>query len=379
MERNKEQHMKKQAGFTMVEFIIAMAITLAVVGITLVAFSDATRSNERVTLRSEMNDNLRASMNMVRQDLIVAAQGIPPGGIPIPNGSAVSISRPNLTPLTFAGPMLPAISLGTGLGPAVKVLISSTAPSPSGTPSDIITILYTDNTLGLGQTPINLPSGPTPCNGTIAANGSNAVFDAACLNLATAKFTINPGDLILFNNVNNSAIQTVTSVAGQQVNFAKDSTIDKFGFNGTNAPQGTIIQMQNPILPLTTPATYDGTYPPTTATRLWMTTYYLDDQTDPAHVRLARRINFNPAQPVGEVIENLTIRYNFVDGNSPPKQFFADSSTIPTGLSESLIRSVNLFLAARSNTAYSKTGTYFRDNLTTQVSIRSLSYYDHYK
>ncbi|HXN22055.1 MAG TPA: prepilin-type N-terminal cleavage/methylation domain-containing protein [Candidatus Dormibacteraeota bacterium] len=374
--------MKKQAGFTMVEFIIAMGITLVVIGITLVAFSDATRSNERVTLRSEMNDNLRASMNMVRQDLIVAAQGIPPGGIPIPTAPGVSINRPNLTPLTFAGPMLPAISLGTGLGPAVKVLVSTTAPAPSGTPTDITTILYTDNTLGLGQTPINLPPGPgvtTPCNGTIAADGSNIVFDTACLNLATAKFTINSGDLILFSNVNNSAIQTVTSVAGQKVNFAKDSSKDKFGFNGTNAPQGTIIQLQNPIVPPTTPATYDGTYPPTTATRLWMTTYYLDDQTDPVHVRLVRRINFNAAQPVGEVIENLTIRYNFVDGNSPPKQFFADSSTVPPGLSESLIRSVNLFLAARSNTAYSKTGTYFRDNLTTQVSIRSLSYYDHYK
>lgn len=374
--------MRKQAGFTMVEFIIAMGITLVVVGVTLTAFSDATRSNERVTLRSEMNDNLRASMNMMRQDLIVSAQGVPPGGIPIPSGAGITVNRPNLTATTFPGPMLPALSLGTGLGPSVKVLTSSTAAAPAGTPTDIITMLYVDNTLGLGQTPINLPPGPgvtTPCNGSLAANGSSVTFDTACLNLSTATFTLNPGDLILFNNVNNSAIQTVTSVVGQQVNFAKDTTIDKFGFNGTNAAQGTIIQMQNQVSPQTTPATYDGTYPPTTATRLWMITYYLDDQTDPVHVRLVRRVNFNPAQPVGEVIENMTIRYNFVDGNSPPKQFFADYSTVPPGLSESLIRSVNLFLAARSNNAYSKTGTFFRDNLTTQVSIRSLSYYDHYK
>lgn len=375
--------MKKQAGFTMVEFIIAMGITLVVVGVTLTAFSDATRSNERVTLRSEMNDNLRASANMIRQDLIVAAKGIPPGGIPIPTGPGISIKRPNLTPTTFPGPVLPAISLGTGLGPSVKVLQSVTAPAPSGTPTDIISSLYTDNTLGLGQTPINLPAGAgvtTPCNGTIAKDGSSITFDSACLNLATAKFTINPGDLILFNNVNNSAIQTVTSVIGQQVNFAKDPTIDKFGFNGTNAPQGTITQMANQVQPPTTPPTYDTTsYPPTTATRIWMTTYFLDDQTDLKHVRLIRQVNFNPPQPVGEVIENMTIRYNFVDGNSPPKQFFADSSTVPPGLSESLIRSVNLFLAARSNSAYSKTGTFLRDNLMTQVSIRSLSYYDHYK
>src|SRR5260370_19815672 len=107
-----------------------------------------------------MNATRRASMNMVTQALIVAAQGIPPGGIPIPTGSGVSINRPNLTPLTFAGPMLPAISLGTGLGPAVKVLVSTTAPAPSGTPTDIITVLNIDNTLRLGQTPINLPTRP---------------------------------------------------------------------------------------------------------------------------------------------------------------------------------------------------------------------------
>lgn len=366
--------MKKQAGFTMVEFIVAMGITLVVVGVTLTAFSDAMRSNERVTLRSEMNDNLRASMNMIRQDLIVAAQGVPVGGIPIPTAPGVTINRPNWTATTFPGPVLSALSLGTGLGPAVKVLTSVTAPPPSGTPTDIVTILNVDNTLGLGQTPINLPPGAgvtQPCNGTIAPDLSNFTFDPACLDLSAAKFTINPGDLILFSNINNSAIQTVTSVNGQQVNFATDPSIDKFGFNGTNAPQGTLRQLAN---------NNDTTsFPPTTATRLWMTTYYLDDQTDPKHVRLIRQVNFNTPQPVGEVIENMTVRYNFVDGNSPPKQFFADYSTVPPGGSEANIRSVNLFLAARSNSSYSKTGTYLRDNLTTQVSIRSLSYFDHYK
>ncbi len=35
----------------------------------------------------------------------------------------------------------------------------------------------------------------------------------------------------------------------------------------------------------------NGTFPPTTATRIWMVTYYLDNVTDPLHVRLIRRVN----------------------------------------------------------------------------------------
>ena len=374
--------MRKQAGFTMIEFMIAMGVTLVVIGAAVAAFMDTTRTNQRVSAAADMNDNLRAALNLVRQDIVVAGEGIPTGGISIPSGAGITINRPGPTALTFPQPFLPAITLGTALGPKVAVLVSAAGGTAANSTTDEITVAYADNTLGLDQAPINLPAGPgvpTPCAGSIKADTSSLTFDAAagCVNLAspTTTFKLNPGDLIMLSNINGTAIQTVTSVAGQVVNFAKNTAIDKFGLNQTGAASGTLKQMQNKV-PGSSPVTYDGTYPPTTATRIWMVSYYLDTVTDPKHIRLVRQINFNPAQPVAEIIEALTFRYNFVDQSAVPI-FYSNSATVPVGLTENNIRSVNLFLGARASMG--SPSNYQRDNMQTQISVRSLNYYNKYK
>jgi len=366
--------LKKQIGFTMVEFLIATAISLLLIAAAVAAFSDALRSNEAVTLTADLNDNLRAAMDLISRDLVFAGTGIPPSGISIPSGPGVTVNRPNLTSLTFSGTILPAVSLGTGLGPAVPVSDSLSSVNP-GSPTDILTLLYEDNTANAGESMDSAPIirkavGTTPaCNGAISPTGDSVTFDPACNDLSKARVPIQPGDLILFTNpAGTTAIQTITTVNGQLLNFARNTAIDKFGFNQTGAPQGTILQLQSP----------PGTWPPITATRIFMITYYLDNVADPKRPRLMRQMNFNPPQPVGDVLEALTVRYNFVDGNTPPK-FYAKQSTVPAGLSESNIRSVNIFMGARSNRPETRTAKYLRDNMSTQVSFRSLSYFNKYQ
>lgn len=366
--------MRKQFGFTMVEFLVATGISLVLIAAAVTAFTDALRSNEVVTLTADMNDNLRASMDLISRDMVFAGTGIPPSGISIPSGAGVTINRPNLAPLTFAGTILPAVSLGTGLGPAVPISDSPSSVNPAA-PTDILTLLYDDNTWNAGESmdsaPINRKAvGATPaCNGTVSPTGDSVIFDAACNDLTKARVPIQPGDLILFTNpAGATAIQTVTTVNGQQLNFAKSPAVDKFGFNQSGAPQGTIVQLQSP----------PGTWPPITATRIFMVTYYLDNVADPTRPRLMRQSNFNTAQPVGDVVEALTVRYNFVDGNTPPT-FYPKQATVPPGLSESNIRSANVFLGARSNRPESKSAKYLRDNMSTQVSLRSLSYFNKYQ
>jgi type II secretory pathway pseudopilin PulG len=373
-EANKEQILRKQIGFTMVEFLIATAISLLLIAGAVAAFTDALRSNEAVALTADLNDNLRAAVDLISRDLVFAGTGIPPSGISIPAGPGVTINRPNLTPLTFPGTILPAVSLGTGLGPAVAVSDSLSSANP-GSPTDILTLLYEDNTSNAGESMDSAPIirkalGTTPaCNGTISPTGDSVTFDPSCNDLSKARVPIQPGDLILFTNpAGTTAIQTVTAANGQLLNFAANTAIDKFGFNQTGAPQGTILQLQSP----------PGTWPPITATRIFMITYYLDNVADPQRPRLMRQMNFSPAQPVGDVVEALTVRYNFVDGNTPPR-FYAKQSTVPAGLSESNIRSANVFLGARSNRPESKSHKYLRDNMSTQVSLRSLSYFDRYQ
>jgi hypothetical protein len=109
-----------------------------------------------------------------------------------------------------------------------------------------------------------------------------------------------------------------------------------------------------------------------------MVSYYLDTITDPTHIRFVRQINFNQAKPVAEIIEALTFRYNFVDQNVPPT-FYSNSATVPAGLTENNIRAVNLFLGARASSSVGASNSYLRDNMQTQISVRSLNYYNKYK
>ena len=368
--------MKKQAGFTLLELMVAMGVTLVILGAALMAFTDALHSNQNVALSAEMTENLRAGLNLIQQDLIQAATGIPTGGIPIPNtpnaGGTCNIGQPVNRPaltggLTFPACnfVLPAVEPGSNLGPQI------TSPDANPGPNtDVITVLYADNTLSLDKDPVNRPASPgvPACNGTITAEGDSMTFDPACVNLAAAGIRVQPGDLIMFSNAIGNAIQTVTSVNGQTLNFASK---DAFNLNGRKDPQGTIIQLQN-LDPTT--GKPNGTYPPTTATRVWMISYYLDNIADPQHVRLIRQVNFQPRQPVGETLENLQFTYNFVDGVTNP----ANQPAVPAGLSENQIRSINVYLAARSITLFGQTGRYLRSNLATQVSLRSMAYVNRY-
>jgi len=360
--------MKRQKGFTLIEFMIAMAVTIVAVAATLAAFRDATSANQNVTLRTDMTDNLRAGLNLIDQDLIQTAEGIPTSGITVPSypGTAACpdgysvVNRPLLTGATTfpqCNLALPSIEPGNALGPFI------TAPdATSVVNSDVITILYADNTLGLDLAPVNQPaSGSNPgCAGTIGSLGQSAKFDTSCVNIGSGDAQISTGDLIMFSNALGNAIVTVTSVSWPTVNFAKG---DAFNLNQTGAPKGTLLQLQNP----------DGSYPVTTATRIWMISYYLDNLADPAHVRLIRRVNFNPGQPVGETLENLQFTYNYNDGKT------TNQVGVPLGLSESQIRSVNVMLGVRSVNRWARDNRYIRNNFMTTISLRSMAYVPQYQ
>jgi prepilin-type N-terminal cleavage/methylation domain-containing protein len=372
--------MKKKSGFTLVEIMVAIAVTMIALAAAFILFRDSTRANNNVTQTADMSDNVRAGLNLIVQDLIQTGTGIPTGGISIPNTAnaggcnvGAPVNRPpTVLNLTFQGPnathagcnvILPAIEPGNGLGPAVT--------SPDGTRgprTDIITIMYADNTLAMVQKPINGPSCPL---GSISPTGLTITFDSSpgCVTLGTAGIPVNPGDLLMIYNSNNpnGILQTVTAVGGQTLTFSPG---DAFNLNGRTSSEtaGTIKQLQNA----------DGTYPPTSATRIWMITYYLDSITDPAHPMLMRAVNFNTPQPVAETLENLQFAFNFADGTTPApvNQFSVPTVPAPTGDSENQIRAVNVYIGARSTTSAADPGKYARTNLSTQVALRSMAYFD---
>jgi type II secretory pathway pseudopilin PulG len=378
--------MKKRSGFTLVELIVGMAVTMIALAAAVLMFRDSTRANTNVTQTSDMSDNVRAGLNLMVQDLIQTGSGIPTGGISIPNtinAAGCNIGKPVNRPpvslkLTFQGPnaanpgcnvVLPAIEPGNSLGPTVT--------SPDGTSSpktDIITMMYGDNTLSMDQKPINGPSCP---GGAIAADGSTVTFDAACVTIGAAGIPVNPGDLLMIYNGNNpnGVLQTVSSVSGQTLTFNDG---DAFHLNArtTKEASGTILTLQN-----LTGGAPNGTYPATSCSRIWMITYYLDGTTDPRHPTLMREVNFNPPQPVAETVENLQFFYNFADGTTPApvNQSVVPTVPAPAGDNENQIRSVNVYLGARSAATAAMSNRYLRTNLATQVALRSMAYFNTYK
>lgn len=382
--------MKKNSGFTLIEIMVAMAVSMIVLGAAVMMFRDSTKANNNVTQKADMSDNIRAGLNLIVQDLIQAGTGIPTGGISIPNtpnAAGCNTGRPVNRPptvlnLTFQGPnalnagcnvILPAIEPGNALGPTVVSPDGTTSP-----PTDIITMLYADNTLAFDQRPINGPNCPA---GTIAVDGSSITFDVNCVVIGAAGIPVNPGDLIMiYNAINpNGVLQTVTSVAGEKLNFAGGGPAgDAFNLNGrtTTEAAGTIKQLQN----VNAAGVPNGTYPSTSCTRVWMITYYLDSVTDPQHPMLMRAVNFNAPQPVAETFENLQFAYNFADGQIPPpvNQFTVPTVPAPTGDNENQIRSVNIYVGARSANRIAGSKLYVRTNLTTQVALRSMAYFNTY-
>lgn len=347
---------KRQSGFTLIELLVSMGILLLVLAATLNALSQALRVNEAVSSMADLNQNLRAGLNYMVRDLVQCAEGLPTGGIPIPSGgNAGPINRPSPPGQTYTfdptWTALPAIIPGPAMGP---VVLRAT---------DMITMLYADNTLPLQTSPINSAANPL-CKGTINASGSSVTFDANCQKLSVGNVSLKAGDLIMFSNAQGNVLQAVTSVAGQTALFAKG---DAFNLNGRNDPSGTILQLQSPL--------GSGKYPPTTATRVGMITYYLNTTLDPKRPSLMRVVNFNAPQAVAQVLEDLQISYDVVDGLTNPTSI---KQPIPPDTANQ-IRKVNLYLGGRSDVVYSVSNIFFRNNLLTQVSLRGMSFVSRYQ
>ena len=153
---------------------------------------------------------------------------------------------------------------------------------------------------------------------------------------------------------------SAVNTAANSVTFSPG---DPFGFNASTATSGTIAKMQTP------PGS--GTYPTTTATRYWMISYYLDN-TNP-RPQLMRQVNLNPAQAVGEVIENLQVFYDIVTTTATPI-VVASQVEFPTTAQLPSIVDAYIIMYARSETTFGRSNQYLRNNLETAVSIRALDF-----
>ena len=329
-------------GFSMMELMVGVSLTLIVLATTLGALSDGIQAGDTVRLVSQMQHNARSGLNLVTRDLMQTGQGIPQGGIPIPSGAgATAVTRPGPGTLTFPAGwvVLPAVVPGSAMGGVVH-----------GRTTDILTVLYADAALALNTAPLTSVS---PDGGTVVVDPGTPIDDPSN--------AIESGDLIMFSNPIGNAIQEVTKVENQTVTFGTGGVLN---LNQPGVAAGSIIQIQDA----------PGSYPPTTATRLWLVTYYIDAM-DASSPRLMKVVNGGSARPVALDVEDLQITYDLVDGYMNPSG--VDEPVAPN--SPAQIRKINVSLMTRSRDQYETTGEYAYQSLKTQVSLRSLSFIDRYQ
>jgi prepilin-type N-terminal cleavage/methylation domain-containing protein len=375
--------MKRDAGFTLIEVLVAVTLMLIIMAATLGTLTSAINATNGVALMADTQENLRAGMNYIVRDLVQAGEGLPQTGLTIPNtgtaSAASAVNRPGPTGIgTFptSWTVLPDIAPGYQLGQ------STTA---AGVNTDMITIIYADNTLidsnqhWLNEYPINTPGGGTNCSGTTPKpNGTisttvggvtTITFDSTCVNINTGNTALAVGDLILLQASGGPmALLTITNASPSTNTITLGTTPDPFDLNASGQPAGTISQIQSPAS--------SRTYTTTTATRVWMVTYYVNNSNSQSPI-LMRQVNMRTAQEVGEVIENLQFFYDVLNAGSSPPAVTTDV-TSPTVAQLPYVRDVYVWLYARSLNTFPQSGKYFRNNLQSAVSIRSLNFYNHF-
>ncbi len=391
----RSQRRSNQAGFTLLELLVAMGVMLLVLAGTTQILSNAMSTQIAAKRMLDMNSQLRAAMDLVQRDLLQVGQGLPVGRrVGIPNDiGATPIVRPGPGPSgscpgvdTFPlDATIPAVTVGADEGPPIN-----------GVCTDVITILAADNQFG----PIAVAS--------IAPSGASAVIHTRdplgnVVNISDdpdlAGDNLRPGDLLMLSKGTMSVLMQVTDVAGQTVTFAAGGG-DPLGLNQFDVAldvQGTINQLKNlapadPDVPTDVSIPADGVLDPgpSQATRIRMITYFVDIDTDPLVPRLVRVLGGGQPNAVGMGVEAFRLTYDISNQSDNPTSVRMDAADLggtgacsPSPCSPNQVRKVNIVLAMNASREQAGSladhGRQSQNTLYTQVSLRSMAFVDRYR
>ncbi|HWF91009.1 MAG TPA: prepilin-type N-terminal cleavage/methylation domain-containing protein [Terriglobales bacterium] len=365
------KHFKRRGGFSLIELMIGMLVGLIVLGAAVELFKSGTDVATRATQRSEMQDNVRASLNLIAKDVAMAGSGLPSGGLALPyGGTAVSsqFACPQTGACYVSANTYPDGTVGTT---AVSNYMYGLIPGPNngmqfGSPSatipatgqipDSITVVYQDYSFPLNQYTVSFPASPDGTSIIVSAApaGVPAILDPTGIKV---------GDLILLSNDTNGgafAVGEVTGISGGGtiISFANS---DPLKINQTAAPQGNIAYL-------------DG-ISTLTATRIYAVTYFIQESNDGQPPRLMRQVNGQDAVPVADNIIGLKFTYDVCDGSNP-NVCAAISDPITSGYSPNNIYKVNIQIMGQSMDLSGKSQSMV---LGTSVSTQNLSFTNRYQ
>jgi type II secretory pathway pseudopilin PulG len=355
-----------EAGYSLIELLIAMGLTTLVIGATLSGLSDATKANDAVVQITTMNDSLRSALDLMFRDLLQTGEGLPKSHVILtPSGGALIRlpGPPGTAYTTQAGALqMAAVIPGPGLGPSVD-----------GITTDMISFLEADNNFtNVGLTAVSSTSVTVPLSVNIGTGmdrvipgqlmmvlkgASSTLVQVTGLNTATGVITFATGDSLRLN-------QTGTGIAGNLQSLNTQSP------TGAAAPAATQI------------------------TRVRLISYYLDVTTSPGRPRLVRRVNNGDpitfdntsGTAVALDVENLQFTYDINDGANNPsgvrfvaKDLTSAGACAPVACSPTQIRKVNVSLTVRSPNATIAHARSYRNTLTSEVALRGMALVNQYQ
>jgi hypothetical protein len=344
---------KGQQGLSLMEALVAMLIGSIVLAAGAMLVTKALQLTDLVTVRAEMQQDGRAAINSILKDLSLSGTGMPVGGVQLPTGPGATASlfacsggvcflKNHTFPGNHMYPVLPDPNDGN---------VQRGAP-------DALTMVYIDRTLNLGTAAKITPSGSQVDLANVAG--------------------VNIGDLIILSNVHGSAIGMVTNVltASNSLLFASS---DPLNINQPSAANGNIAALQDPGP--------GNNYPATTAARILVTSYYLQQSAGPDGTfnnnddnwQLMRQVNGQQPVPVMDGVENLQVSYDVYDDTAADSPGTLVTNTKNANGTPGLIRKVNVVMNIRSTRPAGPGKSLLHLTLAAAVSPRNLSFRDRYK
>jgi prepilin-type N-terminal cleavage/methylation domain-containing protein len=357
-------------GFTLIELLVSTTIGLIVVGAATYLFSKALSANWTVNQRAEMQQNERAALGLLSSDITLAGAGMPTGGVQLPTGTAFSAKLGCDQTQCYVGGTPPAgIAYPNnhlyGVIPGYRMGIASSA---GGAATDTLTVVYTDTSFALNLYRVTA-FGPRGTSVTVAAPNPQPNPPVPQINDPAVGLQV--GDLVLLSNTAGSAIGEVTGLVGTTIiNFAD---LDALLINQSAAPSGNIKAIAGGLN--------------TTATRIWVITYYLDVPPGPDGVRytdddlpprLMRQVSGRTPTPVADGVASLLFSYDIYDDSSATATAGLNDGGLALGKSPNQIRKVNIVSLATRSAMHGARG-YQGLDLSTSVSVRDMSFRDRYQ
>jgi prepilin-type N-terminal cleavage/methylation domain-containing protein len=368
-------------GFTLIELLVASSLGLIVILTMTSLFKMGMDATFTVTQRAEVQQNMRAAIELMSQDLSHAGAGLPTGGLQLAT-AGVSQYACNQAGACYVTSHSYPNNVGTGVPNYMYGILPGfgngvengvTIPNASAARNDSITAIYQDYAFPLTNFTFTQNSG-TQVTATAVATPT-----AGLPTNVLAPGGLNIGDVLLFYVASQG---NGTTSSGTSFTQTAAVVAEITGISGTG-PWILTFNVGDPLNMNQTTGANTLTNAFTAAgqmsvSRLNVVTYFLEVPAAGGTIqtpRLMRQVNGLPGVPVADNIINLQFSYDVINAYTG---YLSSNlaNPIASGQAPSLIQKINIWILGESLTSGGKKSQSMY--LITSVAARNMSFCNSY-